>query len=307
MSDMPDPSKPALAIDCRSNDDIRVPVKALMKAENWLLERMPEGQKLIILIAEQHDLQSHVLFEHAVLQEHLKQFRANPKRSIAFGAEVEHNYLRKHTRVDIPDPDGRQGMALFNKSRQGWRSLEARQAVFDLCLRENISVGFNDMADVQLGNALYIDQSDPSTRSIVERHRPDLTGKNVRRSEPSSTSIGASGFDLSNIAIAENAMAHMERSGSSIYIQACGTSHVMGFTTRRYSYEGSLSALFRKHGHEVLCVSLSHETVEGTIPAEAREESDRSFKVSNMNYYRDDRIPYPEARSKIYRASSYKF
>jgi hypothetical protein len=84
---------PYLNVDCSQNPyDLRPAVNAIMAAQNWILDRLPKGQKLIIIMGEYHRRFLHTHLREAVLRALDQQKECDPKRSFAYGVELPSNF-----------------------------------------------------------------------------------------------------------------------------------------------------------------------------------------------------------------------
>ncbi len=300
-----------------SRYDLRPAVKAIMAAENWLLSRQPD-QKLVIIIGESHGHIIPSFLQMAVLKAHLEQRAAHP---FAYGCEQVHemvtHYIPSLSAED--DPDGRLVMASYNSDTENSQSFWEHRALFGLCLSHHISVSFNDVSYFTTFDAYpnddlrsIIDQADPLTRQLVVEQFPHLVGKEILRMHEKN-GPDPEGMALSNAAIVKNAIEHIERTQSQIYIQQCGVSHVMGETrkTRDFKYEDSLTALFFKQGFSVLPVFPFYEAWHHHLPTESHGSLKRAVKITGMDQgnggKRHNEVFFDVMRRTVNRASEYNF
>lgn len=221
-------------------------VDALMSAENWLLKNIPKGQKVVLILAEDHRVMTDVALRQAVLSAHVKQFWHDPTCRFAFGFEGPHNKYAPDIMINsqkllekvAEDPD-----LSYQK--------ETNRQLFAFCLEHGIDTRFNDIADYKDDNGNdIIDQNDPLTRDIIANSKTALLDEDdiIRESDYLSTTLG---LTLSNMAIVENAKTHIRETQSRLYIQDCGFTHALG-DKGELAYKDSLAYLFRNAGFAVI-------------------------------------------------------
>jgi len=244
---------------------------ALMGAENWLLRNIPKNQKIVIILAEEHAITTDVALRQAVLSAHVKQFWHDPQLSFAFGYEQPHN-------IYAPDimADNRRLTETFVKMSGLGESKETNQQLFEFCLAHGIQIAFNDIADYQKQNGDHVvDQNDEFTRGIIAEHAPHLLDGPEEIVRESAQSNMTDGLILSNLAIVKNAIRHMEKTQSRIYIQDCGVTHALG-DKYHLNYSDSLAQLFRDAGYAVITLIPS---LQKFIPNEALENEHIIFST----------------------------
>ncbi len=259
-----DKSGPGRTVDCTDAPyDLRPALDAIMEAENWILERMPEDRKLVIVFGEGHSYQTHQFLQQALLLRHKEQAQEKPERSFAYGYEFEKKFWKRCPRnsqiqkefetleqilglrqnQDHPEVY----LSVFQKLGDT-HDLKSAKPLIAFCQTEGISVSFNDATSkINLESMRTImDLEDEQVRRIVASH------ENIHHGEIYAT--GKDGMFVRNIAIAENAMEHIAQTNAKIYIQHCGQDHVHGRPDKGLPYEQSLCAQFRKQDVEVLSV-----------------------------------------------------
>lgn len=237
--------------------DLRPAVDGLMSRIENVSKSLREGQPLVILMGEQHNLPSHIMLQHLLLD----RLRKSAASRVAVGFEEPRNLpdviLNKGFDINTRHvPPG----ALMAADRDGYKSLSAALALwnpddaplsvlslFDFC-RQNFSSRFNDAAKVcgPSGFINRIDKKDPATSAVMTRLGMDCGGILSPISPP--------GLKLRNIMMAESAMTHIRESGARLYIQRCGRTHIFGDIKGGHHYQDSLTALFADAGAAVLPV-----------------------------------------------------
>ena len=239
-----DTDKPyQVTVDVEDNRlDLRPIVRAIMTAENWILDRIPEDQKLVVILGENHSLMWHTALQQAVISAHLAAAERREGRNFAFGYELPHNGVVIATSDD----------------NLKWTD-EGNKNLFRFCVEQGVNLQFNDASHYQDEYDLVFDQQDAFTRDIIAKHAPkSLDKKFYRQAENHSFSAG---LRLSNMVIAAKASEHMERTGARVYLQDCGLSHALGNRDIKHPYDDSLAAFFKRAGFAVLTVfpSIDHD------------------------------------------------
>lgn len=251
--------------------DLRPIVQEIMAAENWLLDRLLPGQKLVILLSETHTKTFHVALQQAVIGAHINALQKDATRNFAYGYELPHDYL-----------SGEKLIRSFLSIYHGTQAEKQTKRLFRFCLKNGVSIQFNDLSDV---DGLTLNQRDQFTRDLVEKYEPDYLGKRICRvSKYEDFSLG---LKLSNLAMVERATAHMEDSDAQIYLQNCGRGHALGDEQEQHFYEDSLASAFREAGFEVLTVFPSEGQLIDDIPEEAFEY-EHIIRIKNTDSTEDD-------------------
>ncbi len=275
----PAPGRYALPIhlvDCQDNPfDLSPAVNAIMKAENWLLERMPDDQPLVIIMGEIHEMASHVALQQAVLKAHLEQLQDKPQRTFSFGAESP----KTENNDDF--------VSEFDMScrKNNEDANLANIHLYNFLSRHKISFSNNDIPYFWTERGLVIDTDESEfAQYIVKKYAPaEMQDRAIyRQSDYRDSSLGIA---LSNRAIVENALVHLERSQSKIYIQKTGLSHVFGEGCCCHKFEDSLVNRFEEAGCTVLPVfpALPDFSWETNIPEEAIPRSIQSVTTCFMD------------------------
>lgn len=276
-------------LDCQENPyDLGPAVRRIMAAETSTLSHMPKDAPLVIIMGEYHEAQGHALLQKAVLMAHAQLREKSDGWNFAFGYESPHDYISKYTGEAEHDPDGHKAINLRHRFHAG-AGRTAHLDLLDYCVRENISVSFNDSARDQE----HIDCREPFTRTVIEKYFPSLVGKT-----PPLRAGDNRGIAISNLCMVEKAIEHIQRTQARIYIQHCGQGHVFGATDEGYAFEESLSSRFRERGIEILPVICNYEHAREYIPAEAESLFGQSVILS-YNERAPDEIPFEDARRSI--------
>jgi len=297
--------KPDWHVSLHDSFNLRPAIETIMAAENWILDRIPEDQKLVILFGEFHEKFLHHIIQQGVLVSHIQQRKRHPNLSFSFGVELPHDEYAKVTIEE--DPDGTLAWAgLKNHFQKALNATHyAMAGVHDYCLQQGISVGFNDIAMVEKDGQLYIDETHPDARAIVEQAISGSLAikRPIPRISDSNHEDNGVGLHLSNISMAQKIMSHLERTGSRIYLQSCGASHVFGSASSGAFYQRSLSALLVAQGVQVLPVLLSSNRYE---IHHAREKHMMSQAVTVESVYEGTiQTELPEQARQGYRALIY--
>ena len=248
-SALQDTDKPhQVTIDVEDNRlDLRPIVQAIMAAENWILDRIPEDQKLVVILGEDHSLMWHTALQQAVISAHLAAAERRKGRNFAFGYELPHNNAVSAASDDNPD----------------WAD-EGNKNLFRFCLEQGVNLQFNDVSHYQDGYDLVFDQQDAFTRDIIAKHAPESLDQKLYRLTANHNY--SAGLKLSNIAMVAKAGEHMQRTDARIYLQDCGYSHALGDYDFKHSYDDSLAAFFKRAGFAVLTVFPSIDHYPDDIP-----------------------------------------
>lgn len=291
-------------VDCFLNPwDLRPAINAIMEAQNWILDRLPPHKPLVILIGERHDHQTHALLQQAVLENLYLQNLRWRKRTFAFGFEAAHNFVSSSLGTVETDFHGQAIITGFNAIAEKQEELVSHYAdTFKFCLRNNISVQFNDIASKRNDDVSIIDQTDAFSRKIIEKYAPNLLSKEILRSHPSSNLTD--GVMLSNHAIVENAIAHMRSTRAKIYVQHAGTGHIAGYTPVDVRYNDSLCMRFMEQGFAVLPIIPRYEIDKNYIPEDANQILKHSIRIENMAQSSVHKIDYESVKRLVNRNSS---
>jgi len=290
-------------IDCSADPwNIRPVINIIMAAENWLLERLLPDQKLVIVFGQAHGFHTHGLATLALLAAHQDQIATNPDRRFAFGDERSHDFAKKTTGIDIPDPHCELAMSLFNDIEMPMSSYETTRAIFGFCLDNHISVGFNDVATIQNKVIGTIDQKNAFTREIVKKYDPALLGKKIIRGLPF-VGVPKEAMAISNMCMVERSLSHMERAKSRIYIQSCGLSHVFGMQTEEHDYAESLCGLYAARGVKVIPVVPLYDMVAEYFPDLPDGVLDQAIKISGLARDHSRTMHIVEAKFRVNEAS----
>ena len=242
--------------------DLRPAVDALLENIAQAARTLPASKPLVVLVGESHNMPSHIALQY-MLADRLKQ--AGVK--FACGAELPHNFSSKylsdmldipltpaeHARVSAADTDGQWSIATRLADRPDFAPASAH-TLLSLYRRTGITARFNDAS---FGGArMLLDEADPLTGALIERHAPDRKGTKIFVTEPL-------GIELRNRAMVHNMLAHIAQTGVPLYIMPCGRNHIFGNVDTEATYEGSLAALLKEAGAAVLPV---YHLDEGEIP-----------------------------------------
>lgn len=272
--------------------NIRPILDAIMNAQNWILDRLPADQKLVILLPEDHDTHIQMLLQQAIIRMLADQRDKDPKRSYAFGYETAHNKFFKN-RKSYTVADDQRTIDLLTRVTLAdhEEALIPLKALFTTCRDTKTSLGLNDVATKRPAEGskrlVDIDQSNPLTRDLIEKHAPQYLGIDI----PRATQFWdagvplAEGMRLSNLMMVENALRHVERTNSRIYVQHAGIAHVMGFKKKlfdygeSYKYDDSLAALFQARGFSVLPVICTYQSFKHNFPPQSAAMVKDSIKM----------------------------
>lgn len=296
-------------VDGRESFDLRPVVAAIMKAENWILDRLAPGQKLFLIMGELHNNHMDLLLQQAVLHAHLRQAGKKKDRTFSLGLEFPRNFLFERTGKQDADPDGIHGMNAVIANPARIAAPEAQSAVLRTCLENGISVSFNDVAyDLDTGH-LRLDH--PYTEDLIRRYKHLLHGTPPDAINRGRSSVGPS---FSNLAMMEGNIAHAKTKESKIQILHTGKLHVAGSTHHNWWYSTSLSKLFLDSGHAILPIMNNYENCGYYLSPEARGMMDSTgVKISDLPlalarngiqggfHY----MEYEEARAEVNRYSCY--
>jgi len=317
LADQPPPT----GVDLSANPyDLRPAVKAIMDAQNWILERIPPKQKLIILMGEIYTAPTHTMLCEAVL-DHLADQRRLRYRELVYGMELPHNFPgrsifssffnalgaapQKVSALDTMRESKVLAKRYFNKP-YACSSTYFNKAILNLCLERRIPFSFNDVARIdKINGDIIVDQKDPKTRALIDEIIPELKGQRVyRASETNGEAV--SGLKLSNTMIAKLAIEHANKTGAQIIVQQCGLGKIFGDIQYGVAYKDSLTHILENQGFCVLPVFPSFETYGKIIPKEAYQSLSTAIKISNLKVsYPVDTEEAMEDRCKIKENSGY--
>lgn len=272
--------------------DLRPLLKSIMTTQNWILDRMPKGQKLVILLSEDHDTHTQILLQQAIIRQLADQREKHPDLSYAFGYEGSHNtFFKNRTNYTVADDHKTPLFLTGPVPAEREEKMIPFKSLFNACRETKTSVSLNDVATKKPApgskRVADFDQADPLTQSLVKKHAPQYLGKDIpRATEFLDNGIPlAEGLRLSNLMILENALRHIERTNSRIYVQHAGGNHIFGFKNKLfeagkpYEYSDSLSALFEKQGLVVLPIIPSYQNSKSRYPTEAKRAVQDSIKA----------------------------
>ena len=238
--------------------DLRPVVAAIMEAENWILERIPPDQKIVLLAGELHSNLTHSFLWQALIEAHATQQKEKPDRTFALGYEMPHDFFFKN---GVEDKVREKNLL---RALMDTPVTETIESIFKMCAHHGVSCSFNDISHYPEfsswpSRSNVVDQGDPFTKSIVEKYRPDLLGSRIFRSTTLENFSSSDGMELSNRAIVDNAIAHIERTNARLYIQQCGRAHAVGSSEHECNFQTSLMARFEEAGFHVLPLLTSAE------------------------------------------------
>lgn len=269
--------------------DLRPVVKAIMDAENMILDRIPPDQKLVILMGEDHSCQTHTLLLQALLQAHKQ--AAHPT---ALGLEGSHNIDWLNEPLPPDDSETTSGAALLR-----------------FCKTQKVDVRFNDLArgeklspdGTTFQQTAILDRGDEMTENIIFRHA------SLSYDDLPIHCESLLGIALRNIGIVENAISHNKKSDARIYVQHCGRGHVFGSRSDGHPYKASLTSLFHRHGFAVLAVcSYDDDFIDNgpdDWPHDALKDVSDVIVPANMADGHIEDFKYDIVRQRVNAASGY--
>ncbi len=215
---------PALSFDEDSLD-----VRPVLNDLAQLIRERKGDKPLVILTGEVHDVTSHVLLPQVAMQ---SASMADPGFKIAHGIERSHNLLD----ILLRDRDPREVSADLTLA-QAYMQYEhpqgapiTRRNVMDYCIRHSIPVQAVDTAGSPDGDG-FLDQSEPSTRALVEIYAPKLLGEQI----PGNT---AEGLRLRNLMALHRMKQDIAHTGADVYVVPYGGAHLLGWKRMEDMNEG---------------------------------------------------------------------
>ena len=276
-------------VDCSANQlDLRPAVDEIMSAVNWILDRIPEDVPLVILAGEDHWRSIHVVLQQVVLAECLKS-----KIPVALGFELAHDYADR-----LVESGKIISFDAFNFSKEvknyaAYQSYPtklaplAHKALLSFCLRNGISTSFNDLSVKGSGSSWKINLEDDFTRAMFAEAFGSELNEDVSPTK-------SNGINLRNRAIVSNAMSHIKRARSRLYVQATGSAHVFGYEDFGWPYDESLCKKFFEEGCAVLPVlpESSAEFSGFSFPPDASEALQQSIIIKGLraDYFEEPTI-----------------
>lgn len=265
--------------------NLRPIVAAVMDMENWLLDRLPPGQKLVILYGEHHNQMRHSFLQHALYAAHIEQAQKNPQRSFGIGFEINHKFANT-----AKDPDGQitlkeyqaEQLLQFNNAKTHKTPMQQKIlgytqgqiSSFQMLSSNRVSLNYNDIAAKYDKDGYVIDQEDLPTYNLIKKVRPHLLNQEIARAGlPKSQRFTEfqDGIALSNYFMVDRSIEHMERAQKQIYMLVCGMTHTFGVQSevagmRSYEFKDSLAGIFEQKSIPTLTL-LADTIFQGvTIP-----------------------------------------
>jgi hypothetical protein len=198
------------------------------------LIRERKGDKpLVILTGEVHHVVSHVLLPQITMQ---AARLADPNLKIAHGIERSHNLMD----ILLRDRDDREVVAIqtlpeaYLQYENAPGAPVTRRNVMDYCIRHHIPVEAVDVAGSPDGDG-NLDQSDPATRMLVEKHARHLLREKIPGND-------AEGVRLRNIMAHSRIKRHLSETGAEVYVVPYGGAHLMGWKRMEERNEGPFPA-----------------------------------------------------------------
>jgi hypothetical protein len=282
----------ATIISCADDPfNLHPAVAGTLRRIEWARASLHEKQPLVVLLGEDHSAIAHKMFRLALLDGLISTGHALP---FAHGCEWPHNMLgaemnekfglsltpAQKTRISASDRDGRHVLSVFLAVTDPANAPVATHTLFDFCRRRGISTRFNDVAKRKCEDTglNFLDTTDPVTASLIARHARGWENLDIP------AAYNALGIRLRNLAIVEQAMAHIADSHAAVYVQSCGEIHRFGHAGAKLPCGDGLSRRFGKAGADVLNVLIADERNSiGDIPLEARSMLADSLIITGLN------------------------
>ncbi|HEY8190078.1 MAG TPA: hypothetical protein VIF12_05290 [Micavibrio sp.] len=176
------------------------------------------------------------------------------------------------------------------EDRSGRHILSAYMAVYDpayapvalhsllkFCYDRGIAAQFNDAAATRPEEyeLYHLDSADPATRKLIEDHVPEEAGGIIY------TQL-LTGMAIRNRALADHAVAHMDRTDADFYVLPSGRDHLFGVKGEELCAD-SLSARFAGRAAVVpVFIARPGSGIE-TIPPEARDMLANAVIVTGLD------------------------
>jgi len=236
-------------INCYDNPyDLRPAADIIVGAAHKMMEDLPEGTPLVILMGEVHSMPAHKELQHMVASRLLED---EDKFTVNF--EFPHNEwateAQKSMGFDVPEPlyydcssydgNGRGALSAFMGFADTSGAPVARHNMMAFCYDREIPAVFNDAAR----NGNYLDLKDPYTAAVANEYAREhgLMAQKIHI-------LDSIGIAIRNIVMAQRGVSHAKQSGASLILQLVGGGHVFGYTNTGDSYEDSLCAAYRRAG-----------------------------------------------------------
>jgi len=225
-----------------------------------LAHKESQKQPTVLVLGEQHQTASHMVVQMLVLKK-LKESNVN----FVIGTEDEHNFIsevfdhytqrkvtgsaRKHVSKKIADNDmdGKHSLSAFIGIHSEPGADLSHKTLYSFILNSGISTKFNDA--VTKWDSYNLDMNDKITNKITKKIIN--TKKPIDATKPN-------GMYARNSIMVHHALSHAEANKAKLYVQICGTSHVLGDFDDKAPYRQSLTALFKKAACPVVAAQLSY-------------------------------------------------
>jgi hypothetical protein len=222
------------------------------------------GKPVIVLMGEEHELAASQLLQIALLKA-LKDI----KMGAPYGLEYPDNTLtsmKDHFKV-VADAQTAKG---FWSNAQAKRAFDIRSLMMLMehpkfhyrarfCLKENISVAFNDAAESERSEYMLDPHDADVSKALHDLEYQDV--KNLSRKRPDMVHVR-------NLVIARNIVKNLETFAQKpqVYVQMLGAYHVLGQESdnimERYPYHESVKELLLEMGYQVVSFSCLMEGID---------------------------------------------
>lgn len=254
----------AAFLSCINNPyDLRPAVSGIMDRIEVASRNLRDGQKLIILMGETHQVSSHRMLQAQLIARLFE--KQEHAQSMAVGVELPHNFMNMKMRdMGIKSlPAAIQ--PYFDRRMEAVRLVSAyvddnplidapltKEFLLSMIGVRGLSMRFHDMAcDYKSKNKTWtpsFSAGDTATAGFVM----DELGIDLKQQDI--VFEGPLGMKLRNQFMVKNINRHMSDTDADIYIHLAGSSHLMGDNGEEILYEDSLHKLLKEQGHVVMNV-----------------------------------------------------
>ena len=254
--------------------DLRSPTEKILEK---IRAKSSQGP-IVVIMGENHLSACHRVLNQIVVEKLLRSSSASALMSnhmglrVAYGCELPHNILAERLerhfsisfseeeRARINQSDGHGQMflklCLVTEPYGGRDTPAANKNADRLFFQQSISMRLNDAARFydksenkefwEEGAGVYLDSADLETGQMVQKFAPAKAKERI-------SAVSDTGMSLRNRMIVARALTHLNDVQADVYIQSCGTYHVLGYN-KGYEFKDSLCALFKDTGFTILPV-----------------------------------------------------
>lgn len=241
--------KVGTVVNCKPNPyDLRPAVAAILEAIDARRKTLAKGQKIVVLMGEEHATSSHILLQLFLID-------ALRKRGERFTVSIEqpHNLWKYNKALPdagyIFDPAAACALSKFLAFYAADVCPVSHRKFYQYLLNNKNLVVFSDAARKESAGKRFLDQADPITRLFIQRH---ASNQETSSQKEISTGPNSPGTKIRNHMIVDLTLGHANRHEADLVIFCGGSNHILGYDFPGFPelgkepYSTSLTSLFKQ-------------------------------------------------------------